>query len=57
LEIKPSLEEQIKDAQKQDFDITLIKKNIASGDAKCFSLDHQYTVYFVKRLVVLNHRD
>jgi hypothetical protein len=57
LEIKPSLEEQIKDAQKQDSDITLIKKNIASGDAKCFSLDHQDTIYFGKCLVVPNHQD
>jgi hypothetical protein len=31
LEIKPSLEEQIKDAQKQDSDIAMIRKNIASG--------------------------
>jgi hypothetical protein len=57
LEIKPSLEEQIKEAQKQNSDITLIKQNIASGDANCFSLDHQDTVYFGKRLVVPNHRD
>jgi hypothetical protein len=57
LEIKPSLEEQIKETQKQDSDITLIKQNIASGDANCFSLDHQDTVYFGKRLVVPNHRD
>jgi hypothetical protein len=56
LEIKPSLEDQIKDAQKQDSDIAMIKKNIASGDAKCFSLDHQDTIYFGKRLVVPNHR-
>jgi hypothetical protein len=57
LEIKPSLEEQIKDAQKQDSDIAMIRKNIASGDAKCFSLDHQDTVYFSKHLVVPSHRD
>jgi hypothetical protein len=34
----------------------MIKKNIASGDAKCFSLDHQDTIYFGKCLVVPNHQ-
>ena len=46
LEVKPSLEDQINKAQKQDSGITEIKKNIASGVAKCFSIDDQGTVYF-----------
>ncbi|KAK1647388.1 hypothetical protein QYE76_065193 [Lolium multiflorum] len=41
LEVKPSLEDQINKAQKQDSGITEIKKNIASGVAKCFSIDDQ----------------
>ena len=52
LEVKPSLEDKIKEAQKRDLSITKIKENIASGDAKCFSVNDQGIVYFGKRLVV-----
>jgi hypothetical protein len=57
LEVKPSLEDQINKTQKQDSGITEIKKNIASGVAKCFSIDDQGTVYFGKRLVVPDKQD
>jgi hypothetical protein len=50
--VKPSLEDQIKDAQKNDLDILKIKENVASGDAKCFSVDDQGVVYFGNHLVV-----
>ncbi|KAK1603043.1 hypothetical protein QYE76_037675 [Lolium multiflorum] len=51
LEVKPSLEDQIKAAQKRDLGITKIKENIASGAAKCFSVNDQGVVYFGNRLV------
>ena len=57
LEVNPSLEDQINKAQQQDSGITEIKKNIASGVAKCFSIDDQGTVYFGKRLVVPDKQD
>ena len=44
LEIKSSLEDQIKDAQKHNVGIAKIKKNIASGGAKCFSVDDEGVV-------------
>ena len=55
LEVKSSLEDQIKDAQKRDRGIAEIKKKVTSGDikAKCFSIDEHGTVYFGNRLVVL----
>ena len=39
LEIKSHLEDEIKAAQHQDAGIQKTKKNIASGKAKCFSID------------------
>ena len=54
--MKSSLEDQIKAAQKEDSGITKIKENIASGDAKCFSVDDQGIVYFNNRLVVPKDR-
>jgi hypothetical protein len=52
LEVKPSLEDQIKDAQKRSLGISKMKKSIASGKAKCFSIDDHGVVYFGNRLVV-----
>ena len=52
LEIKSTLEDEIKVAQLQDAGIKKIKKNIASGKAKCFSIDDSGAVYFGDRLVV-----
>ena len=54
--MKPSLEDQIKAAQKHDLGITKIKENISSGDAKCFSVNDQGVVYFGNRLVVPKKR-
>ena len=56
LEIKSSPEDQIKEAQKQDGEITEIKESVASGKAKCFSINDQGTLYFDNRLVVPNSR-
>ena len=52
LEIKSTLEDEIKAAQLQDAGIKKIKKNVASGKAKCFSIDDSGVVYFGDRLVV-----
>ena len=52
LEVKPSLEDQIKEAQEQDDYIANIKKNISSGVDKCFTTDDKGIVYFDNRLVV-----
>jgi transposase InsO family protein len=52
LEIKSTLADQIKEAQKLDKGILNIKKNIASGKAKCFSENEAGIVYFGDRLVV-----
>ena len=54
---KPTLEDQIIAAQKYDSGIQGIKKNITSGDAKCFSVDDQGTVFFDNRLVVPENQD
>jgi len=56
LEIKSSLEDQIKEAQKQDDEVTKIKEPVASGGAKCFSVNDQGILYFSNRLVVPNSR-
>jgi hypothetical protein len=56
LEVKSSLEDQIKDAQKRNLGIRKIKENIASGSAKCFSVDDHGVVYFGNRLVVPKKR-
>ena len=56
-EIKPTLVDQIKDAQKLDEGILNIKKNIASGKAKCFSEDESGVVYFGDGLVVPKNRN
>src|SRR4051812_29394583 len=49
---KPTLEDRIIAAQKRDSGIREIKKNIASGVAKCFSVNDQGVVFFGTRLVV-----
>ena len=52
LEIKSTLEDEIKAAQQHDAGILKIKENIASGKAMCFSIDDSGVVYFEDRLVV-----
>ena len=49
---KPTLMDQIIAAQKRDKGIFRIKENIASGVAKCFSMDERGVVFFENRLVV-----
>ena len=49
---KPTLMDQIIAAQKRDKSISRIKENIASGVAKCFSMDKRGAVFFENRLVV-----
>ena len=46
LAVKPTLEDQIIVAQKHDSGIQEIKENIASGGAKCFSVNDHGTVFF-----------
>ena len=52
LEIKSTLEDEIKAAQQSDAEILEIKEKIANGKAKCFSVDDNGVVYFGARLVV-----
>src|SRR5664279_5495686 len=52
LEIKSTLEDQIKDAQMHNLGILKIKENIARGKYKCFSVNEAGVVYFGDRLVV-----
>src|SRR4051812_959200 len=54
---KPTLEDQIIAAQKQDSGIREIKENIASGDAKWFSTNDEGTIFFENRLVVPENKD
>ena len=54
---KPTLEDQIIAAQKQDSGIQEIKENIVSGVAKCFSANDQGTIFFENRLVVPENED
>ena len=49
---KPTLEDRIIAAQKCDSGIREIKKNIARGVAKCFSVNDQGVVFFGTRLVL-----
>src|SRR4051812_21253740 len=57
LVVKPTLEDQIKAAQKRARSIRHIKENIASGKAKCFTLDNERVVYFEKRIVVPKNKN
>jgi len=49
---KPTLEDQIILAQKQDTGISWIKRNINKGVGGCFSMDDRGAVFFENRLVV-----
>jgi len=57
LVVKPTLEDQIKAVQQCSLGIRYIKQNIASGKAKCFTLDNEGIVYFENRIVVLKNRN
>src|SRR4051812_19397264 len=54
---KPTLEDQIKVVQRRARGIRYIKKNIASGKAKCFSTDSKGTVFFGNRMVVPKNKN
>src|SRR3954470_15486747 len=46
VEVKSSLEDQIRAGQRQDPEMDSIKDNIASGVAKCFSVNEEGVLYF-----------
>jgi len=52
LVVKPTLEDQIIAAQKHNRGIKEIKENLASGSAKCFSVNDQGMIFFENRFVV-----
>ena len=52
LEIKSTLEDEIKAAQQLDAEILEIKEKVANGKANCFSVDDNGVVYFGDRLMV-----
>ncbi|KAG8099433.1 hypothetical protein GUJ93_ZPchr0013g37455 [Zizania palustris] len=52
LEARPALEDRIREAQKEDPDMTDIKKNMRKGKAPGFSEDKMGTVWFGNRLCV-----
>ena len=57
LVVKPTLEDQIKAAQKRARGIRHINANIASGKAKCFTLDDEGVVHFENRIVVPKNKN
>jgi len=57
LVVKPTLEDQIKASQKHARGIRHIKANIASGKAKCFTLDDEGVVYFENRIVLPKNKN
>jgi len=57
LEIKPTLEDQIKEAQKGHPSIEGIKKKINIGKAPEFAIDNQGTLWYRKRLCVPNEEE
>ena len=54
LEVRPSLNDQIKAAQSHSKGISKIKENVAAGTADCFTIDAAGIVWFGNRLVVPN---
>ena len=54
---KPTLEDEIIVAQRRSRGVRRIKENIASGVAKCFSIDSKGTVFFGNRLVVPKNKE
>src|SRR3954467_8011457 len=54
---KPTLEDQIIVAQRRARGVRRIKENIASGVAKCFSIDSKGTVFFENCLVVPKNKN
>ena len=56
LEVKPTLYDQIKEAQKDDKGMARIQAKMVEGKAQCFTQDSNGVLWFGKRLVVPNHR-
>jgi hypothetical protein len=51
MEVKPTLLDRIREAQKGDNEMDEIKENMRNGKAKGFCEDEQGTLWFEKRLV------
>ena len=54
MEVKPMLQDMIREAQKKDKDLDEIRENMSKGKAKGFREDEQGTLWFEKRLCVPN---
>ena len=52
LEVKSTLLDQIKKAQRDDKDMAQICDAVKEGKAKCFTIDDHGIIWFAKRLVV-----
>ena len=52
VELRSTLLEQIKEAQKNDKGMTQIREKVKEGKAKCFTIDDEGVIWFGKRLVV-----
>ena len=52
LEVKPTLIDRIREAQREDSEIWEIKENMSKGKAKGFHEDDQGTIWFGKRICV-----
>ena len=57
LEVQPTVQNQIREKQKEDEDIKEIKKNLRRGKALGFYEDEQGTVWFGHHICVPNHQD
>jgi hypothetical protein len=57
LQVKPTLEDQIKAARKENMEILKIKEKIKRGSAPSFSEDKEGVVWFGKCLVVPKQQD
>ena len=54
MEVKPTLLDQIREAQKKDNEMNEIRENMSNGKAQGFRADEQGTLWFEKRLCVPN---
>src|SRR6266540_663770 len=52
VELRSTLLEQIKEAQRNDKGMTRIREKVKEGKAKCFTIDDEGVIWFGKRLVV-----
>jgi hypothetical protein len=54
MEVKPTLLDRIREAQKGDSEMEEIKENMSKGKAEGFREDEQWMLWFEKRLCVPN---